>query len=148
MGLNQLDSIAEGVRSKCSIEARHRFGVVLHFESGIGEGFEKLREVPDKEGRVRLPGRAKVSLHAEMKLQRAALEPGASAHGEIGGLGNFCQAEKAAKKSTRQLLTTTWYRELDVIDSVYGHDPLSPNEMKLDSHSVRRRSHVGWRVPT
>ena len=52
-------------------------------------------ELLDEERRMSLLGRAKVSLDAEMHSQGAALEPRTATFREIGGLGDFGEAEDA-----------------------------------------------------
>ena len=89
MGAKELDAIAKRVKSKCPIEARNGFGVVLYFEAGGSQRFEKIGEFSHEKRGMRLLRRAKLRLNTEVQLQRATPKPSAAAIREIRRLGNF-----------------------------------------------------------
>ena len=117
----EFDTVAERIGGKCPIEALNRFWIALHFDAGGMQLLEKLREIGDQQRRMSFLGGAEVSFGAEVQLQRTALKPTTAASSKIRRLGHFGQAKNFAVKPARQLFTATWHRQLDVINSVYGH---------------------------
>jgi hypothetical protein len=70
-----------------------------------------------------LARRSKVRVHAEVDFQLAALEPAATARGEIGGFQNLRNAQNLRKERASARLPAGRHRELYVIETndPHGH---------------------------
>src|SRR6185369_14325215 len=95
--------------------------VVDDVDPGLAEAQDEAAEVPDEQGGMRLPRRAKVRLHAEVDLHRAALEPGAAALGQLRRLRDLGDTEEPRVERASLVLPSGGHGELDMIDSDNGH---------------------------
>ena len=71
---------------------------------------------------MRLAGRPKLLLHAEMEGHRAVAEPRAPTTGQFGGLGDFVQAQDAGvEKGACLHLSTRRHRQLNMVNGTDSH---------------------------
>ena len=97
MGAKELDAIAKRVESKCPIEARNGFGVVLYFEAGGSQRFEKIGEFSHEKRGMRLLRRAKLRLNTEVQLQGPHRNQVPPRFARFGGLGISANPEALHK---------------------------------------------------
>ena len=78
-------------------------------------------ETADQQARVSFPRGAEVGVHAQVDLDRAALEPGPAAGRERRGLGQLGDPQQSRVEGARLRLAAGGHRELHVIDADDGH---------------------------
>ena len=88
--------------------------------AGAPELFDQRVEPGDQQARVGLPRRAEVGVHAQVDLDRAALEPGPAASRERRRLGQLGDPEQARVEGARLRLAAGRHGELHVIDADDG----------------------------
>ena len=101
--LHELDPVAERIGDVPAIVPGERL-VFDDAEPSFFQAADQAAQIGDREGRVRLLGRAEVLLDAEMDLQRPALEPAAASPGQVCGLLRLRDAQEIGVKAARGLL--------------------------------------------
>src|ERR1041385_8550328 len=100
---------------------------------------------------------AKFALHAEMNLERAALEPTASSLRQIRRLACFRDLQNARVECARLVLATMRHRQLNVIEGYdrhlshldeprRQHDPISPACSAIGRAKLLRRGDIDAEV--
>src|ERR1700722_10531685 len=79
LGLNQLDAVAEGIDDVAVLPAFDEMRVRCDGDSQFFQTVHESVVVEASEGRVRLRGRTKIRVDAEVQENRTALQPNAAA---------------------------------------------------------------------
>jgi len=123
MRLDQLDPVAERILHVPAVAAFNRLVFILDLVAGAPGFFDNVTQAIDDEGRVRLAGRDKILVDAEMNRQRAVPEPATAARGKLRRLGDFGEPQNVLIKSSGLALAPGRYGDQDVVDGANGNWP-------------------------
>ena len=112
--------------------------VVDDGEPGRGQRCCQRPDVIDDERRVRLAGRTKVAVDAQMHLQFPTLEPTATAGREVRRFRHLRDAEQTFVERRCRDLTATWHCQLDVVEPKHGHLTIVSPAPPPDTASARK----------
>lgn len=115
-GLQQLDSIAEGVEHVDPMESSERFVRDRREPRRPATGGD-LGQAAHEHSWVRLARRSKVRLYPEVKPQSAAAEPHAASHGQVWRLLLLDEPEYSGIERARHLLGADRHGDLHVVES-------------------------------
>jgi hypothetical protein len=116
--LQQLDSVAEWIGGKRSIESGQAFAVVFDFMAAGSQRGDQFGKITDQQSGVRFLRRREISVDSKVQLKRAALKPDASARCEPRGFRYFGQAKQYAVKLSRLRFSASRHRQLNVVKTV------------------------------
>jgi hypothetical protein len=113
--VDQFDPVAEGVGNVTAPDAGD-CGVLDHFHAGDLQSRGESVVVDAAERRMRLPGRTKLGLDAEMDLDDSALKPASATLLEFGGFLNFDHAQQSSIKGAGMVFLARRHSQLHVVD--------------------------------
>src|SRR5215475_14085574 len=119
--LDELEAVAERIVDEDARIAGQRL-VLGDLAAVVSRPYDEALKVAHHEGRVRLAGRLKILLHAEVNLDRAVGEPGTAARGERWRLHLLLELQHVDIEGTRRCFLARRHGDEDVIDADDAHE--------------------------
>src|SRR5689334_14734436 len=124
MRLDQLDPVAERILHVPALATFDRLVFILDLVAGASGFFDNVTQSIDDERGVRLAGRDKILVDAEMNRQGAVPEPAPAACDQLWRFGDFGESQNILIKRPRLALPPSRHGNQNVVNRADGH--LSP----------------------